>query len=382
MFVYKIIKIKEDKVMKELDFLKKLVSIKSFDLNKNEEIIEYLKGEFEGIASEIMTLKNTVNERENLLVGLNCKLNNVSNCIVLSGHVDTVFPSDIKLNPYGFDPTIPGIVDGKLYGLGAIDMKSFWAVVLNNFEKLKQLSTPIVLAITGDEETSIQGAGRVVEKLKELNINPSAVIVGEPTGSQICSASKGYWEYKVEIMGKSCHSSVPFNGVNANYVMAKLMLKIEELCNKYPNTTCTCNVVSGGKSVNAISDFATMDFDVRSSVKAYADSVMDEINKKIKELLEEYKGVKINMKNTYAVPPLEKKNPKFIDDICNEFNKTEVEFTGACEGGYFQELCDKVFIYGVGDLKLCHQPNEHANITEFLDYNQSFVDFVNNVSKL
>lgn len=78
--------------MKELEYLKKLVSIKSFDLNENKEIIEYLKQELNDVAQEILTLKNTVNKRESLLVGLNCKLKDVSNAIVLSGHVDTVCP--------------------------------------------------------------------------------------------------------------------------------------------------------------------------------------------------------------------------------------------------------------------------------------------------
>lgn len=365
--------------MKELEYLKKLVGIKSFDLNENVEIIEYLKGEFSKVANEVMTLKNTVNDRENLLVGLNCDLRNLGGAVVLSGHIDTVFPSDIKMNPYGFQPNIPEMVDGKLYGLGSIDMKSFWAVVLNNIEKLKDLNIPIVLAVTGDEETSIQGANLIVDKLKELNIKPSTVIVGEPTGSQICSESKGYYEYVVDIMGKSCHSSVPQNGVNANYIMAKLMLKIEELCYKYPNTTCTCNVASGGKSANAISDFATMTFDVRTSIKLYANCIKDEINKKIKALLMEYSGAKIDMKIAYAVPPLEKKNAQFISDICNRFDKNEVKFTGACEGGCYQEICDNVFIYGVGDLKLCHQPEEHTVIEEFLKYNATFVEFVRTV---
>ncbi len=368
--------------MENIEYLKKLVSIKSFDLNKNDEIIEYLKGELEGDACEVLTIKNTVNERKSLLVGLNCGLKDCAGGVVLSGHVDTVFPADPKLNPFGIDPNTPEIVDGKLYGLGSIDMKSFWAVILHNIQKLKALSTPIVLAITGDEETSIQGVELIVEKLKTLGAIPKAVIVGEPTSSQICSESKGYYEYKVEIMGKSCHSSVPSDGINANYIMAKLMLKIEELCYKYPNTTCTCNVVSGGKSTNVVNDLATMEFDVRTSIKAYARYVMDEINAKIKALLEEYKGAKISMSNSYAVPPLENKNAQFIGDICKKFGKHVVEFTGACEGGYFQELCDNVFIYGVGDLKLCHQPNEHAVVKEFMEYSATFVDFVKGISDL
>lgn len=255
-------------------------------------------------------------------------------------------------------------------------MKSFWAVVLNNASKLAKLPCPIILSITGDEETSIQGVELVVSKMKELHIKPKCVVVGEPTNSQICSNSKGSYEYKIDVYGKECHSSTPENGINANYLLAHLLLKIEELCHKYPKTTCTCNVISGGKAVNIVSNFASMQFDIRTSLKMYEKMIISEINVKINSLLNDYKGSKIVVKNMFSVPPMENKNEKLINSICQKFNKNEKDFMGACEGGYFQELCDNVFIYGVGDLALCHQPQENASVDEFLQYNQSFVSFV------
>lgn len=364
--------------MTELEYLKELISIKSYELNENKEIITYLKNKFEGVVSEIITIKNTVNQRENLLIGLNCKLKNVKDAVVLSGHVDTVFPA--QTNPNSFDANDPTIIGDKLYGLGSIDMKSFWAVILNNASTLAKTSVPIILSITSDEETSIQGVELIVAKMKELNIVPKCVVVGEPTSSQICSSSKGISEYKIEIEGKSCHSSTPKNGVNANYILANLVLLIECLCYKYPETTCTCNVICGGNASNIVSDKASMQFDIRTSNKKYEKAIMDKINKKIDELLIKYNGAKIKVLNCYTVPPLEKKNADLINKICKEFNKLEVPFTGACEGGYFQEICNNAFIYGVGDLALCHQPNEHAKISEFLSYNKNFVEFVTKIA--
>lgn len=366
--------------MKQLDYLKQLVNIKSYDLNENTEIIEELKSIFVEVAQDIMVIKNTVNQRESLLVGVNCKLHNVKEAIVLSGHIDTVCPP--TNSGYEREETLYKIVGDKFYGLGSIDMKSFWAVILNNAHALAKISVPIVLAITCDEETSIQGVELIISKMKELSIEPKCVIVGEPTSSQICSASKGSYEYKIEIVGQSCHSSTPENGINANYILANLVLLIEELCFKYPETTCTCNVISGGKATNIVSDKATMEFDIRTSNKKYEVEIMNKINEKINELLIKYKGANINVINMFAVPPLEKKNDKLISEICKAWNKVEVPFTGACEGGYFQEICDNVFIYGVGDLKLCHQPNEHASISEFLTYDKIFVDFIVSIASM
>lgn len=78
--------------MKQLNYLKKLINIKIYDLNDNKEIIDELKLMFSAIAQDIMVIKNTVNNKESLLVGVNCKLQNVSDAIVLSGHIDTVCP--------------------------------------------------------------------------------------------------------------------------------------------------------------------------------------------------------------------------------------------------------------------------------------------------
>lgn len=274
------------------------------------------------------------------------------------------------------------IVEDKLYGLGAIDMKCFWAVILNNAKLLAKINVPIILSVTGDEETSIQGVELVVSKMKELNIVPKCVIVGEPTNSQICSTSKGSYEYKIEIEGKSCHSSKPEKGINANYILANLVLLIEDLCYKYPETTCTCNVISGGNATNIVSDKASMEFDIRTSNKKYEKLIINKMNEKINELLIKYQGASVKVINTFAVPPMEKKNIHLINKICKDFDKKEIQFTGACEGGYFQELCDNAFIYGVGDLALCHQSNEHAVISEFLSYNETFVGFVTTIASM
>lgn len=365
--------------MEELKILEKLIGINSYDLNDNTEIVTQLVGFFEGTATEILNLPDEITQRANLLIGLNCKLQNAKDAIVLSGHIDTVFPSQSNLNE---NNSTHSAVAGKLYGLGSIDMKSFWAVILNNLEQLSKLTVPIVLAITCDEETDARGISIIMTKMKQLNIVPKCVIVGEPTNSQICSESKGSYEYEIRVEGKSCHSSTPQNGINANYILCNLVLEVEKLCYKYPQTTCTCNIISGGEALNIISSKATMQFAIRSFNRQCVELIIEDIQKKKAELLDRYSGAKIDLIKMFEMPPLEKRNCKLIDNICQKFNKKEIQFTGACEGGFFQELCDNVFIYGVGDLKLCHSPEENVVVSEFLSYNDSFVDFVKNVAEM
>ncbi len=359
--------------MDKLNYLKKLVEIKSFDTTQNTEIIDYLQCEFNKIAVETLRIKNALDARENLLVGLNCNLKNLSDAVVLAGHIDTV-TADEKL--YNTCPYKAVLKDGKLYGLGSIDMKSFFAVVLNNAAKLKQLPVPVVVAITGDEETNLNGVVRVVDTLKQLNITPKCTIVGEPTDSDICSQSKSCYEFRVQITGKSCHSSNPSGGVNANYIAARIMLKIEELCTKYPDTTTTCNIVSGGEKVNIISNSARLSFDVRTLKIKYKDAILNDLNDSILALKQKYNGCDIKVENALSIPPLEKNNPELIKSLCTKYGVNEKLFQGGCEAGYYQALGGDAIVCGVGDLKLAHKPNEFAIVDEFEKYSDRFVSFI------
>lgn len=82
--------------------LEELVSIKSYDTKQNKEIINYLEKRFAPFSEEIVKVKSSEDDREGLIIGLNTKLKNINDAIVLSGHIDTVV-ADEKLyntNPY------------------------------------------------------------------------------------------------------------------------------------------------------------------------------------------------------------------------------------------------------------------------------------------
>lgn len=359
--------------MDNMKYLKELVSIKSYDTKENKEIVAYLEKEFSKCATEILKVKNTINNKENLLVGLNCNLKNLPNAIVLSGHIDTVVADE---KSYLTNPYQAVEKDGKIYGLGSIDMKSFFAVILNKAEELKKLNKPVVIAITSDEETDFEGVFQLTTKMKELGIVPKLSIIGEPTSSNICSESNSCFEYEINITGKSCHSSNPNNGVNANYILAKLLNVVEKLNGKLMGTTISSNVVSGGEKVNIISDNAKMVFDIRTNSLQKCDKLISIISKNIKKLEKKYKGSKIVLENQMKILPLEYKNPKLIETLCKKFNLENNKFIGGCEAGYYQQLGGDAFVFGVGDLALAHKPNEFASISEFEKYQDLLVSIL------
>ena len=344
-----------------------MVSIKTFDTTQNKEIIDYLENEFGKYAKEMVRVKCKGGSRENLLIGLNTSLD--SSCVrpvVLAGHIDTVTADE---SAYVTDP-YDGVLNGnKMYGLGTIDMKSFFATILNNVELLKSMSVPVVVAITGDEETALKGVESIVDVMKNRSIVPFFTIVGEPTNMKICTVSKSCYEYSVKIQGKSCHSSMPQNGVNANYIACRIALYIEKLCTKYTGTTLTANIIKGGEKVNIVSNSAQLSFDIRSDNMADYNKIIRQIKAFAKRLERRYLGSSIIIEEKLSIPPLENRNSKLINDVCDKFCLEQTEFMGGCEAGYFQSLGGDAIVFGVGDLSLAHKPNEYVVVSEFEKYN-------------
>lgn len=259
-------------------------------------------------------------------------------------------------------------------------MKSFFACILNNIERLKKVNKPIIIAITSDEETSFEGVKVLTDYLNTKNIVPMLTIIGEPTSSSACTSSKSCYEYCVNIEGKSCHSSNPNEGINANYIGARLMIYIEELCNKYENTTLSSNVVTGGEKVNVVANKSNLFFDIRSNQQINVDNALKDINDKINELKKLYAGCNITLVNSLSILPYEKKDSLILKKIINKFNLKEKEFIGGCEAGYYQRLGGDAIIFGCGDLALAHKPNEYAEIKEFLNYNNLLINVIEYIS--
>ncbi|HKJ54295.1 MAG TPA: M20/M25/M40 family metallo-hydrolase, partial [Gammaproteobacteria bacterium] len=80
-----------------------------------------------------------------------------SDGLVLSGHTDTVSCDPVL---WSSDPFEASERDGRIYGLGSCDMKSFLALALAASAQvdLGRLARPLTLVATADEETTMSGA--------------------------------------------------------------------------------------------------------------------------------------------------------------------------------------------------------------------------------
>src|SRR5262249_15878339 len=157
--------------------LSRLVAFDTTSRNSNLVLIEWVEAFLweRGIASA--RVANSDDSKANLfaLVGPA-----VEGGVVLSGHTDVV-PVDGQ--PWSSDPWKVLERDGKLFGRGVADMKTFLALALAHVDAAiaAQLKRPIILAFSYDEEIGCLGARSLIVRLKDRIPEPSAVIVGEPS---------------------------------------------------------------------------------------------------------------------------------------------------------------------------------------------------------
>lgn len=189
----------------------------------------------------------------------------------------------------------------------------------------------------------------------------------------LCTSGKSCYEFRVEVQGKSCHSCNPSNGINANYIVAKLVGEIENLNMCLPNTTLCANVIGGGEKANIVSSSAFVVFDLRTDDNQKLLIVKKKLENFIKKLESDYPGAKIKLITTLDILPYNNfaKN-EIIQQINKQCETTEAIFEGACEAGYYQSLGGEAVVFGCGDLSLAHNPNEYLEIKKYEQYDQSF----------
>jgi acetylornithine deacetylase len=206
---------------------------------------------------------------------------------ILSGHTDVV-PVDGQ--DWSNDPFRLTERGGRLYGRGATDMKGFLACCLAAVPEMRQLARPIHLAFSHDEEVGCVGVRNLIAQLQARAVKPAGCFVGEPTGMNVVIGHKGKRSFRVSVRGRTCHSSLAPEGVNAVEFAARLIVVIRDMAERFardgardplydvPFTTTHTGVVQGGTALNIVPDLCRFDFEFRSiaadDVEALAGEVM------------------------------------------------------------------------------------------------------------
>ncbi|HEU5316821.1 MAG TPA: M20/M25/M40 family metallo-hydrolase [Chloroflexota bacterium] len=209
--------------------------------------------------------------------------------LVLSGHLDTVPAGE---GAWRRDPLNPERRDGRLYGLGAADMKGAVAAMCVAAARVaataaeRPLRGDLLLAFTSGEETGSAGA-RALARSGRLD-GAGGIVIGEPTANRVGIAEKGGIWLDLELSGRTAHGSLPHLGANAAAGLAEALVRLERAAESdspgglsvaerrlrdalwrpaHPmlgEPTLTLTRLAGGVATNVVPDRATAVLDVRT----------------------------------------------------------------------------------------------------------------------
>lgn len=253
-----------------LDLLARLVAIDTTSRTSNLPLLDVVEEHVDGRAAQAFRVPDATGEKANLVVRFGP---DAPGGVVLSAHTDCV-PVDGQA--WTTDPFILTRHDDRVVGRGAVDMKGFLACCLATVPALvtAELSAPVWLALSHDEELGAVGARTLVPAMVDAGASPEAVVVGEPTSLEPVTAHKGVRAFTYTFRGLGGHSSQPGLGANAAVAAARVATFVADLGAELvgdvdpafdpPHTTVNVAILEGGTAINIIPDHGAVTFEYRA----------------------------------------------------------------------------------------------------------------------
>ncbi|MFX1491547.1 MAG: M20 family metallopeptidase [Promethearchaeota archaeon] len=181
--------------------------------------------------------------------------------VTIYAHMDVV-PIE---EPWTKEPFNPVVENGKLYGRGAIDMKSGIAGMIVALEVLHELRIKphfdIICTLCTDEEIGMYPGSYHLAKEGFMKGH----VVNTELGAQmpiIIAGVAGNVDVKIRTKGRSCHSGMNFMGVNAVEAMIPILTELETLKHKVEKRESKIPLMPILKAFGATSDYITPMFNI------------------------------------------------------------------------------------------------------------------------
>ncbi len=280
--------------------LEKMVLTQSGSYNKKgiDKLVKLIESSFQGnnVKTRIVEQKKSGNH---LIVKSDCD-NTGAGQILITGHMDTVFPEDTDFNWYKED-------EKNVYGPGVIDMKGgltagiFALKALDYAGLLKKI--PITFIFNSDEEIGSKTSKELIKEEAKKSAFAFVLECGGDNG-EIVTGRKGNITGKLYIKGQAGHAAYAGkNKASAILEMARKIISIEALNDHGRGVTANVGTVRGGIGSNTIAEHAVAGVDFRFIKEADNRA----IRKKIKEIADSVTvpGTKAKFEINSGRPPME-----------------------------------------------------------------------------
>lgn len=294
--------------------------------------------------------------------------------VVLNTHIDTVSPH------VPFERTTDDGGADVVRGRGACDAKGPLAAILSAFFAVEPTDGRVTLAITPDEEVLSTGAYALVSDEDAPTRDADAVIVGEPTGLDVCTAAKGRFQGTVHLTGANAHAAEPETGTNAVAALEPVLEAIrtfderEDAPPAHPQlgaATLTPTVVEGGAATNQVPADCALTVDRRSVPPETADDFHEALTAQLQTAVPDGVGVEFCFTDR-PTPFLEawETDPeaRVVDILADAAGGDVRPFMAATEASYFAADAPTV-VFGPGvltddDGAVAHAPREYVRVAD------------------
>jgi tripeptide aminopeptidase len=225
-----------------------------------QERAEYLSRKF----SDLGLTEVEIDEEGNCL-GLLCGVSR-SPLIVVSAHLDTVFPADTNFSVVRRNGKLfaPGIADD---GCGLAALIALAQVI--QAERIPIEGSILFVGTVGEEgEGNLRGVRHLFTKGRWAKHIDSFLSFDGPGLDRITNRALGSRRYRVEVTGPGGHSWGDFGLPNPVHAIGRAISRLAGYpAPKEPRTTFNVGRIEGGRSVNAIPSEASMEVDLRSAAE-------------------------------------------------------------------------------------------------------------------
>ncbi len=314
-------------------------------------------------------------------------------------HLDVVPPGDLTKWTVT-EPFKPLVREGKIYGRGSEDNGQSMVASLYAVKALMSLGIrpkrTVVLAFVSDEETGSRfGLGWLVKEHPELFRRDDLVLVpdaGNSEGTFIEVAEKSILWFRVKVMGKQVHASMPHLGFNPNNTLLEYVSELSKILREkfslrddlYEPPTSTFEPTiwrSTSNAPNIIPSECEVVFDCRVLPNYRLDEILSNAENLAKELearhgrlvgSEKLPIIKVEIVERLDAPPPTPPDSlivRLLARAIKELRGKEPKIGGIGGGtfaAYFRRLGIPAVVWSTID-ETAHQPNEYSKIENMVE---------------
>ena len=303
--------------------------------------------------------------------------------LAFAGHTDVVPIGD--KNSWTHKPFDAEIIDERLYGRGAEDMKSAVACFISATHRFvkkygENFGGKISFVITNDEEKdAINGTNKIMEWTKTSKIKIDDCIVGEPTanntvGDKIKIGRRGSTNFYLKIKGVQGHTANSNRAKNPIHFLIKVLQNImanpldEGNEHFLPSSLQIATIDVGNTASNVIPETVQVTINIRFNNLHTGQSLNKLLNEKIQAISHNEKNISYSLRQeitgeSFLTEPNTLVN--IVSEVCENTNDQKVILGtdgGTSDARFIKDYC-RVLELGIVNNTL-HKVDESVNIKE------------------